>query len=117
MKKSLVIVLLSFALVRFSPGAEPELKDQKDKVSYSIGLDIGNTLKRQSIDVNESALSRGIQDGLSGGKSAMTEEQMKDTMQTFRKDMMAKQETARKTEADKNTTTGQKFLEENKKKA
>lgn len=92
------------------------MNDQKDKVSYSIGLDIGNTLKRQSIDVNEPALSRGIQDALSGAKPALTEEQMKDAMQTFRKDMMAKQETARKAEADKNAAAGQKFLEENKKK-
>jgi hypothetical protein len=25
----------------------PELKDEKSKVSYSIGLDIGNTFKKQ----------------------------------------------------------------------
>jgi Domain amino terminal to FKBP-type peptidyl-prolyl isomerase. len=39
--------------------AQTELKDQKDKVSYSIGLDIGTTLKRQLIDVNAAAAEQG----------------------------------------------------------
>ena len=50
--------------------AETELKDQKDKVSYSIGLDIGSTMKRQLIDVNDELLNKGIKDGLSGAKAA-----------------------------------------------
>ena len=114
MKKSLLIVLLTFALVRFAPAADPQLKDQKDKVSYSIGLDIGSTLKRQLIDVNEEVLNRGIQDGISGQKALMTEDQMKETMQGFQKDMLAKQAAAKKEAGEKNGTAGKKFLEENK---
>ena len=114
MKKSLIIVLLSLALVRFAPAADPQLKDQKDKVSYSIGLDIGSTLKRQLIDVNEEVLNRGIQDGISGQKALMTEDQMKETMQAFQKDMLAKQAAAKKEAGEKNGTAGKKFLEENK---
>ena len=53
MKTSLLIVATSFALASLAPAAETQLKDQKDKVSYSIGLDIGTTLKRQLIDVND----------------------------------------------------------------
>ena len=92
------------------------LKDQKDKVSYSIGLDIGTTLKRQLIDVNESLLDQGIKDGLSGGKPLLTDEQVKEVMSTFQKDMMAKQAAARKATGEKNAEEGKKFLEENKKK-
>ena len=46
MKTSSLIIALSFALASLAPAADPQLKDQKDKVSYSIGLDIGSTLKR-----------------------------------------------------------------------
>ena len=53
MKKSLIILALSLAFTPLAPAADPDLKDQKEKVSYSIGLDIGSTLKRQMIDVNE----------------------------------------------------------------
>jgi hypothetical protein len=33
-----------------------ELKDEKEKVSYSIGLDIGNTFKKQNMDINVDVL-------------------------------------------------------------
>ena len=85
MKTSLLIVAASIALASLAPAAQTELKDQKDKVSYSIGLDIGTTLKRQLIDVNAELLNKGIQDGLSGNKALLTDEQMKETMATFQK--------------------------------
>ena len=47
---------------------KPALKDSKDKVSYSIGLDIGTTLKKQNIDVNPDALIRRLQDAVTGAK-------------------------------------------------
>lgn len=114
MKKSLLIVVLALVAAPFAPGAEPDLKDQKSKVSYSIGLDIGTTLKRQKIDVNGEVLSRGIQDGLTGAKPLMTEAQTKEAMQTFQKDMVAKQEASQKEAGDKNSVAGKKYLEENK---
>lgn len=92
------------------------LKTQKDKISYSIGLDIGSTLKRQSIDVDESLMGSGIRDGLSGNKPLLTDEQTKLIMSRFQKDMMEKQVAVRKASGEKNSAEGKKFLEENKKK-
>lgn len=92
------------------------LKDQKDKVSYSIGLDIGTTLKRQLIDVNESLLNQGVHDGISGAKPLLTDEQVKEVMGAFQKDMLAKQAAARKATGEKNAEEGKKFLEQNKSK-
>jgi len=63
MKSTLLIVATSLALAPFALAADASLKDQKDKVSYSIGLDIGNTLKRQMIDVNADILSKGLRMG------------------------------------------------------
>ena len=116
MKLPLFIVALSLALVPLAPAADPVLKDQKDKVSYSIGLDIGSTLKRQLIEVNSELLNKGIQDGLQGGKALLTDEQMKETMATFQKEMMAKQAAAKKAAGEKNEAESKKYLEENKKK-
>jgi FKBP-type peptidyl-prolyl cis-trans isomerase len=92
------------------------LKTRKDKVSYAIGLDIGTTMKRQLIDVDTSLMSKGVQDGLSGAKPILNEEQVREVMSTFQKDMMARQAAARKEEGEKNAAEGKKFLEENKKK-
>jgi FKBP-type peptidyl-prolyl cis-trans isomerase FklB len=114
MKTSFVIVVASVTLASLVPAAETELKDQKQKVSYSIGLDIGTTLKRQLIDVNEELLNKGIQDGLSGAKPLMTDEQTKETMSTFQKEMIAKQAAAKKATGEKNAVQAKKFLAENK---
>jgi FKBP-type peptidyl-prolyl cis-trans isomerase FklB len=116
MKNSLLIIATSLVIVPFALAADTELKDQKDKVSYAIGLDIGTTMKRQLIDVNDELLNSGIKDGLSGTKPRMTDEEVKEVMSTFQKEMMAKQATARKATGEKNAAEGKKFLEENKKK-
>lgn len=116
MKKSLLLVAATLALAPLAFAADVQLKDQKDKVSYSIGLDIGNTLKRQLIEVNADLLTTGIKDGLSGNKALLTDEEMKATMAAFQKEMTEKQANAKKEMGEKNTSAGKKFLEENKKK-
>jgi FKBP-type peptidyl-prolyl cis-trans isomerase FklB len=114
MKTSLLIVATFVIVSPLTWAADAQLKDQKDKVSYSIGLDIGSTLKRQLIDVNEQILNTGIQDGLSGKKPLMTDEEVKATMAAFQKDMTEKQQAAKKAAGEKNKTEGTKFLAENK---
>ncbi len=105
-------------LVASSVLAEPttQLKDEKDKVSYSIGLNIGTNIKKDKIDINTDALMAGMKDGMSGGKPLMTEEQVKETMTAFSKSMMEKQAATAKEAATKNAAEGEKFLAENKNK-
>lgn len=91
-----------------------QLKDDRDKVSYSIGLDIGNTFKKQNMDINADALLSGLKDGVGGAKPKMTEEEIKTTMATFQKSMMEKQSAIAKEAGAKNAAAGEKFLAENK---
>lgn len=90
------------------------LKDDKEKVSYSIGLDIGSTFKKQYMDIDTDVLMRGLKDGLSGAKPAMTEEEIKATMTAYSKNMMEKTAQRNKEAAGANLEKGQKFLDENK---
>jgi FKBP-type peptidyl-prolyl cis-trans isomerase FklB len=92
----------------------PPLKDTKDKVSYGIGLDIGGTFKKNKMDINSDALAAGIRDALSGAKPLMTEEEVRQVMTQFSKDMTEKANTARQAAAQKNSADGQKFLADNK---
>jgi FKBP-type peptidyl-prolyl cis-trans isomerase FklB len=112
MKRFILIVSASLlALPLFGQEKSPQLKDQKDKVSYSIGMNIGFNLSRQKVDVNPDILSAGIKDAIAG-KPQLTQDQVKDVMAQFEKDMEQKQKQA----GEKNKTDGAKFLEENKKK-
>ena len=115
MKHFIVIVSVSLlALPLFgqekSPQS-PQLKDQKDKVSYSIGLNIGFNLNRQKVDINADVLAAGIKDAIAG-KPLLNPDQVKDVMAQFEKDMEQKQKQA----GEKNKADGAKFLEDNKKK-
>jgi FKBP-type peptidyl-prolyl cis-trans isomerase FklB len=94
---------------------KPQLKDQKDKASYSIGHDIGSTFKKQNVEVNADALFAGLKDALSG-KEAMTKEDRDKVLAEFQKEMIEKQAAATKAASEKNATEGEKFLAENKKK-
>lgn len=112
MKRFIIIVSASLlALPLFGQDKSPQLKDQKDKVSYAIGMNIGLNLSRQKVDINPDVLAAGIKDALAG-KPQLTQDQVKDIMTQFEKDMEQKQ----KASGEKNKADGAKFLEENKKK-
>ena len=113
--KRLTIAIIAITFVAAVSAEEKStLKDSKDKVSYSIGLDIGSTLKKQNIDVNSDALVAGLKDALTGAKPQLTEEQIKETMTTFSNELKNKQQAATQEAAQKNTVEGEKFLAENK---
>jgi FKBP-type peptidyl-prolyl cis-trans isomerase FklB len=116
MKSGLIIALGIGILAGQVYAQDVVLKTQKDKVSYSIGMDIGMTLKNQSIEVDPAILSRGIKDSMSGQKPLMAEQEIRDTIAAFQKEMMAKQQELAKQMGEKNKKQGEAFLAENKKK-
>jgi len=54
-----------------------ELKTDKDKVSYAIGMNIGQNLQKQTEEFDPAIVQRGIRDALAGGKMLMTEDEAK----------------------------------------
>jgi FKBP-type peptidyl-prolyl cis-trans isomerase FklB len=113
MKLQMVLALsVLFLVSQVNAQENLVLKNQKEKTSYIIGMDIGNNLKKQSIDVDPNILAKGVKDALAGGKPLLTEQEIRETMTAFQKEMMAKQEVV----AKKNKEQGDAFLAENKKK-
>lgn len=92
------------------------LSTDTDKLSYSIGADLGKNFKTQGIEINPTALAKGMQDGMGTGPLALTEQQMKDVLNKFQKDLMAKRTADFNKKADENKTRGEAFLAANKSK-
>jgi len=109
MKSIILSIMALFAVIAFGEDKPAQLKDQKDKFSYAVGLNIGMNLKRQNVDVNPDLVLAGMKDGIAG-KPQMTMDQIKETMTAFEKDMQQKQTEAGK----KNAADADKFLAENK---
>jgi FKBP-type peptidyl-prolyl cis-trans isomerase FklB len=117
MRLKLIVVLgILFFVSQVSAEEKLVLKNQKEKVSYCIGLNIGrklgDDLKKQSIDIDPNLITKGIQDALVGAKPLLTDQEIQETMLAFQKEMMAKWEEVGK----KNKADGEAFLAENKKK-
>jgi FKBP-type peptidyl-prolyl cis-trans isomerase FklB len=91
----------------------PELKTDKEKISYSIGMDIGGNLKRGSVEVDPDLLAKGLKDSYGGGKTILTEDQAAQALADFQEALMAKQAETMKVLSEKNMADGEKFLAEN----
>jgi len=92
------------------------LPTDKDKLSYSIGADLGKNFKAQGIEISPEALSKGMQDGMSGTQLILTEQQMKDVLNKFQKDLMAKRTSEFNKKSEENKVKGEAFLNANKSK-
>ena len=94
-----------------------ELKTEKDKASYAIGMNIGQNLKRQSEVIDATVVERGMKDALAGDKTLMTEDEAKAALVTLQASMRRKQEEQVQQMAETNKKEGDAFLAENKTKA
>lgn len=92
------------------------LNNDTDKLSYSIGTDLGKNFKKQGIVISPEAMAKGLQDGMDGNKLLLTEQQQKDVLNKFQKDLMAKRTDEFNKKAEENKTKGESFLKENKSK-
>jgi FKBP-type peptidyl-prolyl cis-trans isomerase len=97
-------------------GTGAPITTSKDKISYSIGADIGKRLRTDKIDVNPTVLARGLKDAFAGTKTALTDEQMHAAMTELQTTMRQKQMAAMQELATKNKTEGAAFLAANKSK-
>jgi FKBP-type peptidyl-prolyl cis-trans isomerase FklB len=103
------------ALGSWAQAQEPKgLKDQKEKLSYVIGVDIGKALEKQGVQIDPEIVAKGLKDGFSGGKLLMNDQEIQETMTAFQKEMRVKQEAALKQAGEKNKKEGEAFLTENK---
>lgn len=116
MKSLFVIAAAVGAACTLGAADESPLKDQKEKISYMLGMNVGRQLKSTGLEINTETYLRGLQDALSGGKVLLTDEEARQVMQAFRSEMDAKRMEKRKSEGEKHKKDGDAFLAENKKK-
>ena len=116
--KHLIAAMLGIVLLSTNClGADGlELKDQKDKESYSLGYQFGQSVKRQGLAVNLEVYTAGIRDALSGAKPQLSQEEVNKTVSEIQSRVMAARQKEMQESADKNLSEGKAFLEANKKK-
>ena len=112
------IAAAAFALLGCQTAGDKKVKleTQKDKLSYSIGLNVGHNLGRDSIAINPEAFIRGVVDaGLDSAARLMTDAQVQETIMAYQAEQRTKLEEGAKVAGDKNKKEGEAFLEMNRK--
>ena len=93
-----------------------ELKTSKEKVSYAIGMDMGNSLKKNGVDINPDVLAKAIKDVLTDQKPQLTNQEAVTILTGLQEEMQGKRQEAMKVLGEKNKNEGAAFLAENMKK-
>jgi len=123
MKKKIAAALLticfivpatSFAAVQLE---NPVTLDSfEEKLSYSMGFEVGNYFKGAGGDIQKELLIQGIKDAYDGAKPALTPEEMVVVQKEFAVKMQERQKAELAVMLAKNKAAGDAYLEENKKK-
>jgi FKBP-type peptidyl-prolyl cis-trans isomerase len=99
-----------------APAPASAFKNQKEKLSYAIGMEMGKGVKTQGIDVDPAMLTEGLNDAISGGKPKMSEEELKQVITALQQDLRQKQTQAQQVAGAENKAKGDAYLAENAKK-
>ncbi|WP_299182028.1 FKBP-type peptidyl-prolyl cis-trans isomerase [uncultured Neptuniibacter sp.] len=115
MKQTLLAVALGAALVSPTVSAV-ELKTEEQKVSYSVGLMVGEQLKSLP-DVDFDAFIEAAKTTYEGKEPKMTPEQVREVMTAFQQKQMEAQKKKMEELSANNLEKGKKYLTENGKKS
>jgi len=91
-----------------------ELKTDKDRLSYSIGVSIGKNFKKESTDVDLDLLLKGLKSGLAGEKLLMADKDWRQVMNKYQSEMRQHAIMTRRLALEDNKKKGDTFLAENK---
>jgi FKBP-type peptidyl-prolyl cis-trans isomerase FklB len=113
-----VIALCAACVVLAACGQRPSgrLASQEDSVSYIIGYQIGDNLKRQGAPLQPGAILRGLQEGFAGTKPALADTVARGTMMAYQQKAMQAQRVKDSATAESNVSESAKFFADNAKK-
>lgn len=116
MKKLLSLVITStlfFSVASFAL----TLRTDEDKLSYTIGNQLGASFLKNGESLNPALVMQGLQDGLSGRKPDLSPAQQQQVLMMYQKQMMMKAQQKMQAQSGDNQKAGEAFLAANAKKS
>lgn len=92
----------------------PNFKSDKERQSYAVGINIGESLHRQPVDLDLDSLVKGLKDSMGGGKTLMTDDEAKAALMELGQQVKAKQEEKVSQAKEANKKEGDAYLAANK---
>jgi FKBP-type peptidyl-prolyl cis-trans isomerase FklB len=113
-KSFVVFALIVIFLVAGQVQAEEKVipKDKKEKIGYSIGVDLGREMKNLSIEIDADMVARGVKDAFID-KTRLSDDEMRAVRADLNKEAQNRRNEKTKTLGEKNKVEGEAFLKEN----
>jgi FKBP-type peptidyl-prolyl cis-trans isomerase FklB len=113
MKRLLLPVLGSSLLLNICVADDQPQLDEADRISYSVGYQMGGDFKKQGVELRPEALTRGLEDAVSGSAASMTAEDMQTALSSLKKKIVAQTRMEQAEKAKNFREQGRIFLAEN----
>ncbi len=115
---ALIVMLAGLGACQKAGGAakvmkKEDLNSQKKKVSYAIGLDIGQNFKARAMDIDLDILFQGLKDAQKSGEPLLNKDDIQKVMAQFQQDMMKAEQEKRAVQGQGNKAIEEAFLKEN----
>ncbi|MCQ4163704.1 FKBP-type peptidyl-prolyl cis-trans isomerase [Tahibacter harae] len=114
LRKSLTAAAVVAALGTAGATFAQELKTEKDKVSYMVGMDVGKGLASIKDEIDMAVVIQALNASVKGEKTALTQEEALKVRQDFMTKLQAKRAAEEKAKAETNKKAGDEFLAKNK---
>ncbi|OZB03600.1 MAG: peptidylprolyl isomerase [Marinobacter sp. 34-60-7] len=119
MKKTLLAIAMTGLVAGCStsqePAKDPALESTPEKVSYGMGLVLGERMTNDLPDLKMEQFLQGIQHGHDGDEATkrLTREEIQEALMAYQQEMQEEQMKQMEELAEKNKTAGETFLAEN----
>lgn len=90
--------------------AKPE--SESEKISYTIGYDLGKSTHMSGVELESGFVLSGMKAGASDGEPELTEEEMAETLEVFKKKLIEKVMKERESLAQNNADASKQFLDD-----
>ncbi|MBS1914248.1 MAG: FKBP-type peptidyl-prolyl cis-trans isomerase [Bacteroidetes bacterium] len=113
------MILAAFVAVAATMAAHAQapvpLKTNVDSISYAIGVQVGSSLRQQSIEIKNEVFMKGLQDAIANKGMQLTAADMQQCLGALQQKVQKQQAEEAAKAGEKNKKDGDAFLAENKK--
>jgi FKBP-type peptidyl-prolyl cis-trans isomerase FklB len=92
----------------------PELKTDKDKFSYALGIKIAENFRKQGLELDPAVFTKAFTESFNGGKTAMTDQEMETLLTAASVEIRKKQAALQAEKGEAAQKEGEAFLAANK---
>jgi FKBP-type peptidyl-prolyl cis-trans isomerase FklB len=85
-----------------------DAKDERIKLSYSLGYNSGNNFRKSHVDFDLEIFMKAFKEGFNGEKASLTDQEMREVLLTFRKNIAAMQAERKKEAVEKHRPAAEK---------